>query len=68
LLSIRRWAAQRLPNRQRGRDRDLHPLAVRIALALRTMTGWKCIVITVGEKIGKTHFAELVAASPIDVA
>ena len=40
-----------------------------IALGLGTMVGWKRIVITVGEKIGKTHLtyaqgasAELVAA------
>jgi inorganic phosphate transporter, PiT family len=44
-------------------------LAVAIALGLGTMIGWKRIVVTVGEKIGKTHLthgqgaaAELVAA------
>ena len=44
-------------------------VAVAIALGLGTMIGWKRIVITVGEKIGKTHLtygqgaaAELVAA------
>jgi len=30
-------------------------VAVAIALGLGTMIGWKRIVITVGEKIGKTH-------------
>src|ERR1700754_3765307 len=44
-------------------------VAVAIALGLGTMIGWKRIVITVGEKIGKSHLtyaqgaaAELVAA------
>ena len=43
-------------------------IAVAIALGLGTMIGWKRIVVTVGEKIGKTHLtygqgaaAELVA-------
>jgi PiT family inorganic phosphate transporter len=43
-------------------------VAVALALGLGTMVGWKRIVITVGEKIGKTHLtyaqgaaAELVA-------
>src|SRR5882672_3334012 len=47
-------------------------IAVAIALGLGTMIGWKRIVITVGEKIGKTHLtyaqgasAELVSADPI---
>ena len=47
-------------------------LAVAIALGLGTMIGWKRIVVTVGEKIGKTHLsygqgaaAELVAACTI---
>ena len=50
-------------------------IAVAIALGLGTMIGWKRIVITVGEKIGKTHLtygqgaaAELVAASTIGAA
>jgi len=30
-------------------------VVVAIALGLGTMVGWKRIVITVGEKIGKTH-------------
>ncbi len=30
-------------------------VAVAIALGLGTMIGWKRIVVTVGEKIGKTH-------------
>ena len=44
-------------------------VAVAIALGLGTMIGWKRIVVTVGEKIGKTHLtyaqgasAEMVAA------
>ena len=44
-------------------------VGVAIALGLGTMVGWKRIVVTVGEKIGKTHLtyaqgaaAELVAA------
>ena len=50
-------------------------IAVAIALGLGTMIGWKRIVITVGEKIGKTHLtyaqgasAELVAAVTIGAA
>lgn len=48
---------------------------VAIALGLGTMVGWKRIVITVGEKIGKSHLtygqgasAELVAMSTIAAA
>ncbi|PXA97652.1 anion permease [Nostoc sp. 3335mG] len=47
-------------------------IVVAIALGLGTMIGWKRIVITVGEKIGKTHMtygmgasAEMVAACTI---
>ncbi len=50
-------------------------IAVAVALGLGTMIGWKRIVITVGEKIGKTHLtyaqgasAELVAAATIQAA
>jgi PiT family inorganic phosphate transporter len=50
-------------------------VAVAIALGLGTMIGWKRIVITVGEKIGKSHLtyaqgasAELVAAITIGAA
>jgi PiT family inorganic phosphate transporter len=50
-------------------------VSVAIALGLGTMVGWKRIVVTVGEKIGKTHLtygqgaaAELVAAATIGVA
>ena len=50
-------------------------IAVAIALGLGTMVGWKRIVITVGEKIGKTHLtygqgaaAEIVAAATIGAA
>lgn len=47
-------------------------VAVALALGMGTMVGWKRIVVTVGEKIGKAHLtyaqgasAELVAASTI---
>jgi inorganic phosphate transporter, PiT family len=50
-------------------------ICVALALGLGTMIGWKRIVVTVGEKIGKEHLtygqgaaAELVAASVIAVA
>jgi inorganic phosphate transporter, PiT family len=47
-------------------------ICVALALGLGTMVGWKRIVVTVGEKIGKTHLtygqgaaAEVVAAATI---
>ncbi len=47
-------------------------IAVALSLSLGTMVGWKRIVVTVGEKIGKTHLtyaqgaaAELVAMATI---
>ncbi|WP_375463186.1 inorganic phosphate transporter [uncultured Methylobacterium sp.] len=50
-------------------------VCVALALGLGTMVGWKRIVVTVGEKIGKTHLtyaqgasAELVAAGTIGLA
>jgi PiT family inorganic phosphate transporter len=50
-------------------------VVVAIALGLGTMVGWKRIVVTVGEKIGKTHLtyaqgasAELVAMMTIGAA
>ena len=50
-------------------------VAVAIALGLGTMIGWKRIVVTVGEKIGKSHLtyaqgasAELVAMTTIGAA
>ena len=50
-------------------------VCVAIALGLGTMIGWKRIVVTVGERIGKTHLtyaqgasAELVAALTIGAA
>ena len=50
-------------------------ICVAIALGLGTMVGWKRIVVTVGEKIGKTHLtygqgaaAEMVAAATIGAA
>lgn len=49
--------------------------AIALALGLGTMVGWKRIVVTVGEKIGKSHLtyaqgmsAELVAAAAIGFA
>jgi phosphate/sulfate permease len=50
-------------------------LLVSLSLGLGTMIGWKRIVVTIGEKIGKTHLtyaqgasAEIVAASTITVS
>ena len=50
-------------------------VCVALALGLGTMVGWKRIVVTVGEKIGKTHLtyaqgasAEMVAAGTIGLA
>ena len=50
-------------------------ICVAIALGLGTMVGWKRIVVTVGEKIGKTHLtygqgaaAEIIAAATIGAA
>jgi inorganic phosphate transporter, PiT family len=50
-------------------------VAVALALGLGTMVGWKRIVVTVGERIGKSHLtyaqgasAELVAATTIAAA
>ena len=43
-------------------------VAVAIALGLGTMIGWKRIVVTVGEKIGKTHLSYAQGASAEAVA
>jgi len=50
-------------------------VAVSVALGLGTMVGWKRIVVTVGERIGKTHLtyaqgasAEIVAMATIGAA
>jgi len=43
-------------------------VAVAIALGLGTMVGWKRIVVTVGEKIGKTHLTYAQGASAEVVA
>src|SRR5262249_36872418 len=50
-------------------------IAIALSLGMGTMIGWKRIVVTVGEKIGKSHLtyaqgaaAELVAASTITMA
>lgn len=49
--------------------------AVALALGIGTMIGWKRVVVTIGEKIGKSHLtyaqgasAEMVAASTIALA
>jgi PiT family inorganic phosphate transporter len=54
---------------------DWVKVAVALALGFGTMIGWKRIVVTVGEKIGKTHLtyaqgaaAEIVAMSTIGFA
>ena len=54
---------------------DWVKIAVAIALGMGTMVGWKRIVITVGERIGKTHLtyaqgacAEITAAATIAAA
>jgi phosphate/sulfate permease len=71
--------------RMKAADRDLRTvtdyapswvlLAVSLALGLGTTVGWKRIVVTVGEKIGKSHMtyaqgasAELVAMGAIGAA
>jgi PiT family inorganic phosphate transporter len=48
---------------------------ISVSLGLGTMIGWKRIVITIGEKIGKTHLtyaqgasAELIAAGTITLS
>ncbi|MFZ4713388.1 MAG: inorganic phosphate transporter [Bacteriovoracaceae bacterium] len=50
-------------------------LMISLSLGIGTMVGWKRIVVTIGEKIGKSHLsyaqgasAELVAASTIGLA
>ncbi len=50
-------------------------LLISVSLGLGTMVGWKRIVVTIGEKIGKSHLtyaqgasAEMVAASTIGVS
>ena len=50
-------------------------VAVALALGLGTMVGWKRVVVTVGEKIGKEHLsyaqgaaAELIAMATIEAA
>lgn len=50
-------------------------LAIAISLGLGTMVGWKRIVVTIGERIGKSHLtyaqgasAELIAASTITLS
>ena len=43
-------------------------VAVALALGLGTMVGWKRIVVTVGEKIGKTHLTYAQGASAEIVA
>lgn len=54
---------------------DWVPIAVAFALGIGTMIGWRRVVVTVGEKIGKTHMsygqgaaAEIVAMGTIGLA
>jgi phosphate/sulfate permease len=70
------------PKKSRSELRDLTDYApnwvlscVALALGIGTMVGWRRIVVTVGEKIGKDHLtyaqgaaAELVAMSTIGIA
>lgn len=78
------WTAQQkqtVEQYQKGLDSFLQyiptwvKVAVALALGLGTMVGWKRIVVTVGERIGKDHMsygqgmsAELVAMSTIAAA
>ena len=78
--AVGRRTRRRSPLQEGARRRDqVHPdwvkICVAIALGLGTMVGWKRIVVTVGEKIGKTHLtygqgaaAEIVAAATIGAA
>lgn len=66
-IEMSKWATDYAPNWVK--------IAISIALGLGTMVGWKRIVKTVGEKIGKQHMsyaqgaaAELVAASTIGLS
>lgn len=50
-------------------------IAIALSLGIGTMVGWRRIVVTVGEKIGKSHLtyaqgacAEIIAASTIGIA
>jgi inorganic phosphate transporter, PiT family len=78
-LSIEDWAV--LDNYKKHIDRATRfiptwvKVAVALALGLGTMVGWKRIVVTVGEKIGKEHLtygqgaaAEIVAMATIGAA
>ena len=78
LSAGRRQDAQRLKSSLDGATKFIPTwvkIAVAIALGLGTMIGWKRIVVTVGEKIGKTHLtyaqgacAEITAAATIAAA
>ena len=57
----RRTAPSSTP--QRGSSRLWVKVSVAIALGLGTMVGWKRIVVTVGEKIGKSHLTYAQGAS-----
>lgn len=66
-IDMSKWATDYAP--------DWVKIMISIALGLGTMVGWKRIVKTVGEKIGKQHMsyaqgaaAELVAASTIGLS
>ena len=61
LVPFRPGDAEAIENYRRALDRTTKfiptwvKVAVALALGLGTMVGWKRIVITVGERIGKTH-------------
>ena len=78
-LSAADWAILENYKRHIGLATKIIPgwvkVAVAMALGLGTLVGWKRIVITVGEKIGKDHLtygqgaaAEITAAATIAVA
>ena len=60
-MPFRPGDAEAIENYRRALDRTTKfiptwvKVAVALALGLGTMVGWKRIVITVGERIGKTH-------------
>jgi PiT family inorganic phosphate transporter len=67
LFSVEEWAA--LHNYKTRVDKSIKyipdwvKVAVALALGLGTMVGWKRVVVTVGEKIGKDHLTYAQGAS-----
>jgi inorganic phosphate transporter, PiT family len=76
LVPFRPEDAEAIQNYRRALDRTTKfiptwvKVAVALALGLGTMVGWKRIVITVGERIGKTHltYAQGAASEVIAMA